>query len=136
MRFLESRVGEHFSGRITGVQPFGLFVQLTDYYVDGLIPIRALTDDYYSFEPENHRLIGRRTGRQLRLADEVESSPGDGVFQGPAFAPGLYFRMRFGGPSAALLEAFRDTLEGAVDLSTLDREGAGAPLGAMGLHVC
>ena len=72
VRFLAGRVGEKFSGRITGVQPFGLFVQLTDYYVDGLIPVRSLTDDFYDFEAENHRLVGRRTNRQLRLADRVD----------------------------------------------------------------
>jgi ribonuclease R len=72
VRFLESRIGERFSGRITGVQPFGLFVQLTHYYVDGLVPLRSLTDDFYDFEAENHRLVGRRTGRKLRLADEIE----------------------------------------------------------------
>lgn len=72
VRLLESRIGETFSGRITGVQAFGFFVQLTDYYVDGLVPVRSLTDDFYEFEAENHRLVGRKTGRKLRLADEVE----------------------------------------------------------------
>jgi ribonuclease R len=72
VRFLGGRIGESFRGRITGVQPFGLFVQLSDYYVDGLVPMRSLRDDYYVFEPENHRLVGRDTGRRYRLADEVE----------------------------------------------------------------
>jgi len=71
VRFLAGRIGEEFSGRVTGVQPFGLFVQLADYFVDGLVPIRTLADDYYVFDPEAHRLVGQEKERVFRLADEV-----------------------------------------------------------------
>jgi ribonuclease R len=70
VRFLQGREGEEFSGRVTGVQPYGLFVQLTDLYVDGLLPIANLVDDYYEFRPELHRLEGRK-GKIFRLADEL-----------------------------------------------------------------
>jgi ribonuclease R len=69
---MTGRVGERFRGRITGVQPFGLFVQLEGLYVDGLVPVRTLGDDFYVFEPEAHRLVGERRGRVFQLADEVE----------------------------------------------------------------
>jgi ribonuclease R len=72
VRFLANRTGERFRGRVTGVQPFGLFVQLEDYRVDGLVPIRTLADDFYVFEPEAHRLVGERRGRVFKLADAVE----------------------------------------------------------------
>jgi len=72
VRFLESRIGEKFRGRVTGVQPFGLFVQLEDLYVDGLVPVRTMADDYYVYEPEAHRLVGERSGRRFQLADAVE----------------------------------------------------------------
>ncbi len=72
VRFLAGRAGERFRGRITGGQPFGLFVQLEDFHVDGLVPIRTLTDDYYVYEPEAHRLVGERLGRVFQLADPVE----------------------------------------------------------------
>lgn len=72
VRFLASRVGETFPGHITGVQPFGLFVQLDGLYVDGLVPIRLLEDDYYVFEPAAHRLVGSSTGRVFQLADPIE----------------------------------------------------------------
>jgi ribonuclease R len=72
VRFLADRVGETFHGRITGVQPFGLFVQLEKYYVDGLVPIRSMADDYYVYEPEAHRLVGANQRRIFRLADPVE----------------------------------------------------------------
>jgi ribonuclease R len=72
VRFLADRAGETFKGRITGVQPFGLFVQLDGYFVDGLVPIRTMADDFYRYEPEAHRLIGESKGRIFRLADAVE----------------------------------------------------------------
>ncbi len=72
VRFLAGRAGERFRGRITGVQPFGLFVQLENFHVDGLVPIRTLADDYYLYEPESHRLVGERRGRVFQLADPVE----------------------------------------------------------------
>ena len=72
VRFLAERVGETFRGRITGVQPFGFFVQLTDYFVDGLVPVRSLTDDFYRYEAESHQLVGRSNRRRFRLADEIE----------------------------------------------------------------
>jgi ribonuclease R len=72
VRFLAGRAGETFKGRITGVQPFGLFVQLDGYFVDGLVPIRTMADDYYRYEPEAHRLVGENKGRVFRLSDPVE----------------------------------------------------------------
>jgi len=72
VRFLAGRAGEVFRGRITGVQPFGLFVQLDGYFVDGLVPIRSMGDDFYRYEAEAHRLVGERNGRIFRLADPVE----------------------------------------------------------------
>ncbi len=72
VRFLADRVGERFEGRITGVQPFGLFVQLAGYYVDGLVLVRSLADDYYVYDEAAHTLTGSQGGRVFRLADEVE----------------------------------------------------------------
>jgi ribonuclease R len=72
VRLLADRIGERFGGRITGVQPFGFFVQLDDYFVDGLVAIRTLEDDYYVYDEASHHLVGDRTGRTFRLADAVE----------------------------------------------------------------
>jgi ribonuclease R len=72
VRFLADRVGERFRGRITNVQPFGLFVQLETYLVDGLVPIRTMGDDYYVYEAESHRLIGENNRRVFQLADRLE----------------------------------------------------------------
>jgi ribonuclease R len=65
------KVGESFDGIITSVNSFGLFVELNEIYVDGLIHITALENDYYHFDPVNHRLTGERGGETFRLGDPI-----------------------------------------------------------------
>ncbi len=69
--FMVSRVGEEFDGIISSVTNFGLFVELVDIYVDGLVHITALGNDYYHFDAVRHRLVGDRTRRTFRLGDPV-----------------------------------------------------------------
>ncbi|AYC31223.1 ribonuclease R [Pseudomonas cavernae] len=70
--FMQDRVGETFPGVITAVTGFGIFVELTDIYVEGLVHVTALPGDYYHFDPVHHRLAGERSGRSFRLGDTVE----------------------------------------------------------------
>ncbi len=70
--YMRDHVGSRFSGVITGVAPFGLFVTLDDYYVDGLVHISELGRDYFEHEPTRHMLMGTRTGKRFRLADRME----------------------------------------------------------------
>jgi ribonuclease R len=70
--FMKDRVGETFTGVITAVTGFGLFVELKDIYVEGLVHVTALPGDYYHFDPVHHRLAGERTGRSFRLGDSVD----------------------------------------------------------------
>ena len=70
--FMMDRIGETFMGLITGVTSFGLFVELDDVHVEGLVHVSALDNDYYHFEPAGHRLRGERTGIEYRLADAIE----------------------------------------------------------------
>ena len=65
------RVGQEFPGIITAVTGFGLFVELTDIYIEGLVHISNLKNDYYQFDPIKHRLSGQRTGVRYRLGDKV-----------------------------------------------------------------
>jgi len=69
--FMEDRLGEVYDGIVTGVTNFGLFVQLREFLVDGLIHISALGDDYYEYEEEKYRLIGRSSGTIFRLGDAM-----------------------------------------------------------------
>ncbi|MDN5517662.1 ribonuclease R [Ectopseudomonas composti] len=70
--FMQDRVGETFAGVITAVTGFGIFVELRDIYVEGLVHVTALPADYYHFDPVHHRLSGERSGRSFRLGDSVE----------------------------------------------------------------
>ena len=65
--FMQDRVGAVFSGRISGVTRFGLFVRLTETGADGLLPIRALGTEYFKHDEKRHALIGDRTGTAYHL---------------------------------------------------------------------
>jgi len=69
--FMRDRVGEVFEGIITNVTGFGLFVELKNIYVEGLVHVTALHNDYYQFDPKRHRLRGERTGIVYRLGDSL-----------------------------------------------------------------
>ena len=71
-RFMLNRVGETFQGVISSVTPFGLFVQLADIFVEGLVHITTMADDYYMFRDTDHALRGERTKRTFKLGDRVE----------------------------------------------------------------
>ncbi len=69
--YMQDHVGEEFEGVVSSVVGFGLFVELKDIYVEGLVHITSLPQDYYHFEAAQHRLIGERTRRVFRLGDEL-----------------------------------------------------------------
>lgn len=69
--YLQDRVGEVFEGVIASVTNFGLFVELKDVYVEGLVHISALESDYYHYDTAKHRLVGERSGRFYQLGDDV-----------------------------------------------------------------
>jgi ribonuclease R len=70
--FLRDRVGEVFSGRVSGVVAFGFFIELEEVFADALVHIKELLDDYYQFDEKRHRLVGERTGKVWRLGDRVK----------------------------------------------------------------
>lgn len=70
--YMVDKVGETFLGVITNVTHFGFFVELKEVYVEGLVHISMLRNDYYLFDPVKHALLGERTGKRYRLGDNVE----------------------------------------------------------------
>ncbi|HHF3737297.1 TPA: ribonuclease R [Haemophilus influenzae] len=69
--YMQDHVGEEFSGVISSVTGFGLFVRLDDLFIDGLVHISTLENDYYQFDAAKQRLIGENSGMQYRLGDKV-----------------------------------------------------------------
>lgn len=70
--YMKGKLGEEFTGIISGVTQFGLFVQLDDLFVEGLIHITELGSDYYQFDDARHELRGERTGKRYQLTDKVK----------------------------------------------------------------
>ncbi len=70
--FMMDKVGQEFAGVVSGVMNFGIFVELTDVYVEGLVHISTLPEDYYQFDPAKHALIGERSGKRFRIGDSVK----------------------------------------------------------------
>ena len=69
--FMRDKVGEQFAGRITGVLPFGLFVELDEIFVQGLVPVSTIGGDFWAFFEREHRLRGESSGREFRLGEAV-----------------------------------------------------------------
>jgi ribonuclease R len=71
VRFMADKVGDTFDGYVTGVTSFGLFIQLIEHYVEGLVHVSTMADDYYRFSEQNHSLFGENTRKVYRLGDKV-----------------------------------------------------------------
>jgi ribonuclease R len=70
-QFMSDKIGEVFDGVITGVTNFGVFVQLVDLQVDGLVHVTSLQNDYYHFEQSDMCLVGERSGKRYGLGDNL-----------------------------------------------------------------
>jgi len=71
VRVMKEKVGDVFEGVITGVTAFGFFVELKDIFVEGLVRVTSLSDDYYHFEEKRYCLMGERTHKMFRIGDGV-----------------------------------------------------------------
>jgi len=72
VKFLSGKIGEKFEGIISGVISSGLFVELLEFPVEGFISVSSFRDDYYVFEKEKHRLLGKDTKKSFMLGDKLE----------------------------------------------------------------
>jgi ribonuclease R len=69
--YIMDKIGEVFPGIISAVTSFGFFVELAEIYVEGLVHISNLGQDYFHFDPTSHQLKGERTGSKFRIGDRV-----------------------------------------------------------------
>lgn len=69
--YMQDKLGQVFRGRISAVTGFGIFVELDDVYVEGLVHVTSLKNDYYAFDATKHRLVGERGGHVYRLGDKM-----------------------------------------------------------------
>ncbi|TAK18862.1 MAG: ribonuclease R [Acidobacteria bacterium] len=71
VRFMADKVGDEFEGYVTGVSAFGLFIELIEHFVEGMVHVSTMADDYYRFIEKSHLLKGEKNGRVYRLGDKV-----------------------------------------------------------------
>ena len=71
MKFMERRIGEDFDGLIISVTKFGFFVELTDLFVEGLVPLNTLDDDRYTYHEDTRQIIGQRSRKTYSLGDRI-----------------------------------------------------------------
>jgi ribonuclease R len=69
--YMQDKVGESFTGTVAGVASFGLFVALDEVYVEGLLHVTELGNDYFNFDAVRHEMLGERTGVRFRLGDRL-----------------------------------------------------------------
>ena len=74
--FMRDKVGREFDAYVTGVASFGVFVTLKDFFVEGLVPMSALGNDFFVYEEKQHRLRGRSSGKTYRLGDSIRVRAG------------------------------------------------------------
>jgi ribonuclease R len=71
VRFMADKVGDEFDGYVTGVSAFGLYIELVEHFVEGMVHVSTMADDYYRFVDKAHLLKGENTGKVYRLGDRV-----------------------------------------------------------------
>ncbi|MBN8571903.1 MAG: S1 RNA-binding domain-containing protein, partial [Ignavibacteria bacterium] len=71
IEYLQSRIGEEYDGIISGIVQFGVYVQINDILIEGMVRFKDIEDDYYEYDDKKHIAIGRRTKRVLRAGDKV-----------------------------------------------------------------
>ena len=70
--FMRDKVGNEYTGIITGVAPFGLFAELDEIFVQGMVPVATIGGDFWRYHDRSHRMVGESTMRELRLGDRVK----------------------------------------------------------------
>src|SRR5262249_20267538 len=71
VKFMQDRIGDEFDGLIVSVTKFGLFVELSELFIEGLVPLDSLEDDHYTFRENTRQIIGGRTRKTYSIGDKV-----------------------------------------------------------------
>ena len=71
VEFMEDKIGQEFDGHVSGVTEWGIYVEIEPTKIEGMIPYRTIKGDYYIFDEERYRAVGRRTHHSLRLGDPI-----------------------------------------------------------------
>ena len=72
VEFMQDKVGQEFEGSVSGITEWGMYVEVDDTHIEGMIPLREIRSDFFDFDEERYRLVGRRTRVVYRLGDRVK----------------------------------------------------------------
>ncbi len=72
MEFMEAKIGDEFDAIITNITNFGMFIELKDILVDGLVHLKDLTDDYYNYDEKNFIMVGKKNKKKYKLGDKIK----------------------------------------------------------------
>ena len=72
VEFMQDKVGQIFEGSISGLTEWGMYVEIEPTKIEGMVPLREIRTDYFIFDEENYRLVGKGTGKQYTLGDKVK----------------------------------------------------------------
>ncbi len=71
VEFMQDKVGQEFEGAVSGMTEWGMYVEIDETHIEGMVPLREIRSDFYEFDEAHYRLVGRRTRKQFRLGDRV-----------------------------------------------------------------
>ncbi|MBR4788541.1 MAG: RNB domain-containing ribonuclease, partial [Bacteroidales bacterium] len=71
VEFMQDKIGQEFDGRVSGVTDWGMYVEIEPTKVEGMVALRAIRSDFFEFDEEHYRLVGKRTRKVFRLGDRV-----------------------------------------------------------------
>jgi len=71
VEFMQDKIGQEFDGRVSGVTDWGMYVEIEPTKVEGMVALRAIRSDFFEFDEEHYRLVGKRTRKVFRLGDKV-----------------------------------------------------------------
>lgn len=72
VEYMDRHIGDELHGMVSGVANFGIFIEINDLLIEGMVRVRDMKDDYYMYDEKNYALIGRRTGKRYRVGDKVK----------------------------------------------------------------
>lgn len=71
VEFMQDKIGQEFDGTVSGVTEWGMYVEIDGTKVEGMVPLRTIKSDFFQFDEDHYRLVGRRTHKSFRLGDRV-----------------------------------------------------------------
>lgn len=71
VEFMQDKIGQEFDGHVSGITEWGIYVEIEPTKIEGMVPYRTIRSDFYDYDPDNYRAVGRRTKRKIRLGDPL-----------------------------------------------------------------